>query len=524
MKPDKPLFWKVAYTSYLSGGLAVILGVILLLLSKKDIHSLSWEWGLEKIIVGVGLIAAGIRWLWVGYQDESSFSIEGVYDPEHERIPRNFLAQRWGAADSGKELTALFHGKSFSLNYYEKAHVARWQLLFYKLISPSGIHRLFDYQPFPIGKFIARQSKPVVLLAGAFLIFAVLLFLSYLEVLPFSVGVAELNVLLLAGLLYLWRPTGMTDALIKSQQRDLRKDIAPIAVVILVAYLVYRRYETDIHVGIFLTLLLVALAMIGISFLSIRLITLEFADRKNVRVDISEGQTHIKTANKQPDVIFRHFENVLKNTIGWQYTVTIEHRNPLEKTHDAEHNKNVFVTTRVYETRPRILPREKNPGVEARLEVVWRWGTILTCLGLILFSAGFLFTGNANAIASLYFILTGTSFFFLGNKLVYEIYLFYRTEVQFESELIFFNAEGSYGEYEVIDTASTTKRKDTFTDYTADVKVCKIVTQVFVHPYLRKDALHLLPRFITHVGKHPALHEDLQKRFDYHLTDLRLES
>ena len=53
-------------------------------------------------------------------------------------------------------------------------------------------------------------------------------------------------------------------------------------------------------------------------------------------------------------------------------------------------------------------------------------------------------------LTSLFVLLIGISLLSFGNRLVYEIYMFFNSEIFFESSLILLRAYGSYDEYEHI--------------------------------------------------------------------------
>jgi len=100
--------------------------------------------------------------------------------------------------------------------------------------------------------------------------------------------------------------------------------------------------------------------------------------------------------------------------------------------------------------------------------------------------------------------------------LVYEIYMFFNSEIFFESNLILFRANGSYDEFEHI--SGGIKRKDTFADFTPDIEVCRVISSIFVHPYLDSSRIQNLPRYVIQVAKNDALLGFLVDEYKKNLT------
>src|SRR5690606_32491963 len=97
-------------------------------------------------------------------------------------------------------------------------------------------------------------------------------------------------------------------------------------------------------------------------------------------------------------------------------------------------------------------------------------------------------------LTSLFVSLIGISLLSFGNRLVYEIYMFFNSEIFFESSLILLRAYGSYDEYEHI--SGGIKRRDTFSDFTPDIEVSKVKSSIFIHPYLESKNIQRLPRYV----------------------------
>jgi hypothetical protein len=209
----------------------------------------------------------------------------------------------------------------------------------------------------------------------------------------------------------------------------------------------------------------------------------------------------------------------VRSATGWFYKdLTKDARGLLA---GDQNRKGDFGFEYIYETEPEMISTPHDPKSETLLKYSWMLGTILLCVGLIFFFGGIITTPNVdmtalqanpeqvlseNAFAifsSLLLTLFGIAIYFFGGKLVYEIYMFFHTEIFFESNLILFGASGNYDEFEQI--TGNIKRKDTCTDYTPDVKVCKITSSVFMHPYMDQKNIVRQPRFIVKTEKNEPL-------------------
>jgi hypothetical protein len=94
--------------------------------------------------------------------------------------------------------------------------------------------------------------------------------------------------------------------------------------------------------------------------------------------------------------------------------------------------------------------------------------------------------------------------------------MFFNTEIFFESNLVLFRAYGNYDEFEHI--TGNIKRKDTSTDFTPDIKVCKLTSSIFVHPYMNKGDISKKPRFLLSVNRDEVLLQNIINGFKQNMT------
>jgi hypothetical protein len=206
--------------------------------------------------------------------------------------------------------------------------------------------------------------------------------------------------------------------------------------------------------------------------------------------------------------------------------------------------KGEFEFEYVYETWPKIISTTYDDQSEVRLSKIWKIGTIVFCLGLVLIFLGALILPAINPdslqtdaqtalknyspriLTSLFLILFGIALYFFGNKLVYEVFTFFNTEVFFESDLILFGAHGNFDEFEHIN--GNLKRKDTSTDFTPDIKTCKVISSVFIHPYIDNEKIKLADqdRFLVSITKNDNLLRTVVTNFKNNISTylMRIEN
>ena len=73
-------FRKIAYVSFIKGGLSLILGLILIFMIKSDLKEKNYLLTAIKLSSGIGFLAIGIRSLWRGYKNEYDFSLNDIFD------------------------------------------------------------------------------------------------------------------------------------------------------------------------------------------------------------------------------------------------------------------------------------------------------------------------------------------------------------------------------------------------------------------------------------------------------------
>lgn len=532
LKTELHPFRQISVTSFIRGGLSIILGAIILLTVKSDFKDGSSILAIEKIVVALGLLSLGGRSIWRGYQNEYDFNLPEIYDPAHGTNVNYLLGQRGGnnSQTIANQYANIMHSKTFSLDKGEKGVVKNWQFIFYKIASTKGISKLFDYLPYPITNFISNQSSPVALIAFFLVVLITFLFISYLEVIPISM--IWINLFILIGLLSWWRPSKIDNVLERDIKDDMRNRIIFFITFYIITVLLYKPYANEVNISLLISILIVAGIMIYTALLSFKLIESVFAKREMVNVEISNIDLATHRAATQPNNILQQFDNVLQQSTGWFFkSLTKDGRGLLA---GDQNRKGDFEFEYIYETHPKIVSTTYDEHSESQLSKVWKIGTVLLCIGLIMFFIGILrlpgidtnlvrynpenalSTYSPQILSSLYFILFGIALYFFGNKLVYEVYMFFNTEIFFESNLILFRAYGNYDEFEHI--TGGIKRKDTSTDFTPDIKVCKVLSSVFVHPYLSKGDIAKKHRFLLSVTKDEILLQNIISGFKQNMT------
>lgn len=523
-------FRKIAKVSFIKGCLTILLGLILLFLIKSDLQQEHFFQASLKIGVGAGFLAIGIRALWRGYKNEYHFSLKDVFDPSRDIKINYLLGQRTSdRQELARHYINMFRGRNASLSQVEKGQVKDWQFIFYKLASRKGVSDIFEYIPYPITRFISNQSKPVSLIGFFLLVLALFGFIGYLEIIP--VNMIWVNLFILVGLLTLWHPAKIDSVINRHSAHNTRNRIFFFILFYLITLFLYQPYADTINLGLFIAILALAAIIVYTALLAFRLIEETFGNRKQIDVAVSNLDLKTHRVATQPNNILQQFDNIISRKTGWYF------KNHSEQKGGAlagdQIRKGDFSFEYVYESNPEIVATSYTGPIEKKLGTVYFLGTLFIGIGLLTFFAGILTfpvlegdLGNGNAmqslaayspkiLLSLFLILFGTAVYFFGSRLIYEIYLFFNTEIFFRSDLILFKAYGNYDEYEHINGGI--KRKDTFTDFTPDIEVARVTSSIFVHPYMKGSDINRCPRFVTGVTQNDQLLEDITSEFRQNL-------
>lgn len=523
---EKFPFRQIATTSFIIGTLSFLLGVALLLSVKSQIIARHHIKTGATLVGGLGMIALGLRYLKRGYIYEYKFDMEEAYNPSQEHYISNLMEQR---KRPGLRLSyvyaSMLQSKSYSLADSEKRPISHWQRICYELLSKGKLTKVIDTLPYPITSFIINQSNPLAILGYFLLSLCTLFFISWLGLV--SINMTLVNLLLFTGLLSLWKPSGIDNVIKAERKKDLRSKMIVFIFAFLGTLSLYNAYQGAINSGVLISMLLLAVVMIITAVLAFRIINTIYSLREKVKVSAAELPIHTHRANTQPINILNQFDNMISAKTGWYFKDATKDNQGLLS--GNQNNKGDFEFEYVYETFPILQPTIHDARSQALLRYVWALGTGLLCLGLVAFFIGILImpsvdmgqlqehpelalSNNAPAIfLSLFFTLFGLATYFFGGKLVYEIYLYFHTEMFFESDLIVFRASGNYDEFEQI--SGNIKRKDTCTDYTPEIKVCKVISSVFIHPYMNAREIPSQPRFLVKAEKNDVLLNEIWQGF-----------
>lgn len=523
-------FRKIAYVSFIKGGLSLILGLFLIFMIKSDLKEKNYLLTAIKLSTGIGFLTIGVRSIWRGYKNEYDFSLNDVFDLTRNIRINSLLGQR--ASDDqnlAKHYANIFRSKNASLLESEKGGIKDWQFLFYKFVSKKKLSDIFEYVPFPITKFIANQSRPVSLIAFFLSVLAIFGFITYLEILNFSM--IWINLFILIGLLTLWHPSKISSVTNKNKTSNNRNRIIFFILFYIITILLYQPYAKNINLGLLISIIALASIIIYTALVSFKLIEKAFSNRKQIDVQVSEIDLATNRVATQPNNIKQQFDNIISAKTGWYFkSLTQETGGVLAG--DQIH-KGDFSFEYVYETNPKIISTKYNREIEKSLSSIYIIGTILICIGIIVFFGGILnFPAfnmetfdqdtlsnlseySPNILLSLFLILIGTALYFFGSRLIYDIFMFFNSEIFFQSNLILFKAYGNYDEYEHI--SGGIKRKDTFTDFTPDIEVAKVTSSIFVHPYMDRKSMASNPRFIIKTEKNEQLLNSIISEFKRNL-------
>lgn len=528
LKENHP-FKKIAITSFISGGLSVLLAIVLLLSIKLDVQNKSYILVFEKLLVGLILLSSGIHCLWRGYKYEYDFNLTEIFDPKHGKPVNYLLGQRVkSGVNLALDYSQILRSKTFSPTKQEIGNVSDLQLLFYKLASKNKVPKLFDFLPYPITNFVAAQSTPVVLLGILSFLSLACLFVIYLA--DISFGIVWINLAILVALLVWWTPTKIDTLLKPKLDLNIQKKFILLIVFYLATVFFSKSSTNEISIGVFVALLVLAGVMVYTSLLSFNLINSVFTKRERVTVEVSEIDLVTQRVSTQPNNILQQFENGLEKSFGWFYRGSYGDDSKGVLAGD-NNRKGDFKFGYVYETWPEIISTSYDDQSEVRLGKVWKIGTFVLCAGLLLIVVGAMLLPplDINTIqnntpealrgfspkmfTSVFIMILGIALYFFGKKLVYEIYTFFNTEVFFESNLIIFGAKGNFDEYEQI--VGNIKRKDTSTDFTPNIKACKVISSVFIHPYIDNEKIMLSSqnRFLLGINSNDSLLKQVEHLF-----------
>jgi hypothetical protein len=534
-------FRKISTTSFIGGGLAVVLGIILLLTIKSDINDKSFLVAFEKLVVGLVFLYNGGKYIWRGYKNEYDFNLPEIFDPKHGKNVKRLLGQRTTNDISlANEYANILRSRAFAPSKRETGNVKDWQLLFYKLASKNKVSKLFDFLPYPITNFIASQSSPIALITFLLGLLVVCLFVTYLGIIPISF--VYVNLFILVGLLSWWTPSKIDTLLKHDMNVNVQSKVILFVVFYVVTILFSNSYAHEINIGVFVSILVIAGVIIYTSLMSFNLIKSVFPKREKVNVDVSQIDLITHRVSTQPKNILQQFDNGMSESTGWFF------KSPSIAVKDLlagdNNRKGEFEFEYVYETWPKIISTTYDDQSEVRLSKIWKIGTIVFCLGLVLIFLGALILPAINPdslqtdaqtalknyspriLTSLFLILFGIALYFFGNKLVYEVFTFFNTEVFFESDLILFGAHGNFDEFEHIN--GNLKRKDTSTDFTPDIKTCKVISSVFIHPYIDNEKIKLADqdRFLVSITKNDNLLRTVVTNFKNNISTylMRIEN
>ncbi|WEK17726.1 MAG: hypothetical protein P0Y49_13060 [Candidatus Pedobacter colombiensis] len=517
LRTEKHPFRQLSVTSFIISILTIVFGLILLLTVKQDLKAGFINLVVEKLSAGLAFLIVGGISFWRGYQHERSFDLDETYSPAQNKRVNNLLGQRNKGQNGASALSDILHSHSFSLVDIEKSDIKWWEVLFFRLISGKKNSKIVDHLPYPVTQFIKNQSKSISLLASFLVILFFFLFLAYLEIFP--INMTWINLFILVGLLSLCRPSRIESLVERSQKNDIRYKIVLFVIFFILTIFFFKPYTGQINFALFAFILAVGAIMIFTSLVAFKLIERAFGKREVVTVNVSTlGRTNHRTYT-QPGNLLQQFENTVAKLTGWQTKQATAYAK--DALAGDENRKGDFNFEYVYETEPALFSSTYDEETDQLIKKVWGIGTILICLGIILIFCSVmttpgididlvknqptaaLITYSPNVLLCLFLVLLGIAVNSFGRKLVYEIYMFFNTEIFFQSNVILFNCTGNYDEFE--QHGGGLKRKDTSTDFTLDIKVCNVISSVFIYPSLKADALARRERFIVKTAKNDAL-------------------
>ncbi len=436
-----------------------------------------------------------------------------------------------------EEYVRIFDAKNFSYSDVEKGKVKTWQFIFFRLVSKKGLSDIFDYVPYQITNFINNQSKPISVFGFLLLGLLAFAFISYLDIL--ELNLFWVNLAILIGLLAFWQPSKVDYLTRQSPSSSIAAKMVLFILLYGFTVIFYKPSGYSMNVLLFVIILLLFGIIAYAAWLSFKIVENVFGHRKQINVELSDIDLKTIRVATQPSNIKQQFENILKKSTGWYFGFDYDKENKSGEVRGEQKHKGDFNFKNVYETNPNIVSTVYDSETEKKLSKVYVLGVILLVIGLVLIFVGILLFPRIEAsnilqinseqllsytdgfLVSLFFSLIGIALFSFGNRLVYEIFMFFNSEVFFESNLVLFRANGNYDEYEHI--SGGIKRKDTFADFTPDIEVCQITSSIFVHPYLESKSIQKLPRFVIQITKNDNLLNFLINEFRNNLNPYLME-
>lgn len=491
-----------------------------------------------KLVAAISFMTIGIRTLLRGYLKEYSFSLKDVFDNSRGIRIRLLMAQRVANEYRlAEEYVRIFDAKNFSYSDVEKGKVKTWQFIFFRLVSKKGLSDIFDYVPYQITNFINNQSKPISVFGFLLLGLLAFAFISYLDIL--ELNLFWVNLAILIGLLAFWQPSKVDYLTRQSPSSSIAAKMVLFILLYGFTVIFYKPSGYSMNVLLFVIILLLFGIIAYAAWLSFKIVENVFGHRKQINVELSDIDLKTIRVATQPSNIKQQFENILKKSTGWYFGFDYDKENKSGEVRGEQKHKGDFNFKNVYETNPNIVSTVYDSETEKKLSKVYVLGVILLVIGLVLIFVGILLFPRIEAsnilqinseqllsytdgfLVSLFFSLIGIALFSFGNRLVYEIFMFFNSEVFFESNLVLFRANGNYDEYEHI--SGGIKRKDTFADFTPDIEVCQITSSIFVHPYLESKSIQKLPRFVIQITKNDNLLNFLINEFRNNLNPYLME-
>ncbi len=525
---------KIAITSFIIGAVFLILGFILLVLLKEDIATKAYFPLAKKLLAGIWFIAIGIKMLWRGYRYEWDFKLEDIYNPSQNVLPGNILGFLGPPNQLARIYKNIINSRSYVVKNNEAKPLNKWQFTFYKLFSRNKIDKNMDGFPYPITNFIRSQALPVNIIGFILLVCLLFFFIMYLEIL--DIKMIWLNILVLAGLLSFWNPSSLKGIVSNEFDNSLKKKIFLFIAFFLIMLLVIGSSAFQLNALFLFFNLVISSFIIFTAIVSFKLIESVYGTRKIDEIGVSQLNSKTLRLATQPFNIEQQFDNIFKNTFGWCFKE--------ETNRDGgglsgdERRKGNFDWGHVYETYPTITSTRHNEKDEKRLTKIWLIGTSLMFLGIVLITFGLIYgsgtpidltQNTAELIAysksvskGLIFVLIGLFFYFFGNRLVYEIFMFFNSEIFFKSNMVLFNIKGSFDEYK--QTVDGVARKDTFSEVTPDIKTASVLSSMYVHPYHNDFSKTRPSRFLLNIAANDELLDIITKQFQVNLSPYMMQN
>lgn len=524
-------FRQVAIASFAIAAVSVVCGASLLLAMKSDISSGDHVQALLKLGFGAMMVTYGARSFWRGYRDEYSFDLNRSFAPKQQSNVRHLLSSQ-GVNDSQARAELMGVMRSYSMEARDdESGMRNLEFLFFNTLSKKQGSRNMGGVPFPIARFAKQQVRPLLAVAFVAVFLLVYLFINYLGVIdvPFYIFSSLCTLALMAAM----GSKSLDSYLLPRSGGEWLQQIGNMFIVLTGVYLVLSVFGSRGDAGMFGLVLGVALfAIVALivwsSVLAFKIYDAAYADRRSADVRVSGGVHPSKRAATQPDAVRQQFDNAMLALYGWAFHGSVHESG--QKLSGDNMRKGDYKLDKLFETQPQLVSTTYSSEVEKRLMNVWRVGTAMCCIGLIaltiavfrssLFSVD-RFTHVMNGVQAdfpdaLLFMLVGTVFFVIGRKLVYETYLFCNTEMVFESTLVMFGIACNFDEYQLMD--GNMLRRDTFTDYTLELRTAKVTSSVFLNPYTQGHKMSVPVRHVIEMDDAPEAYQRLLAEFDKNMS------